>query len=326
MLTRFFRSSFLVQYVVLVITGVALWLPAFLGQAGAPPGNSAVSPLSDLILQHLPGLVWLPAAIALFFVLVEGFILNSIFIYHDLIPKNSLLPAFLFVLFMSSSSVALTLHPALLAMLPLTIFMHQLYLVYDEAENLNRVLGVGLLGAICSLLYAPLVLLIVYIWIVFLIYRTLQWRQWLIALLGFLLPFLYLAVYYFWMENLVDKTIEYFDYATGIFNITFELRVLQLSVWGVFILLMLFPSVFRIAVNLGSNNIAFRRKMAATIWLAVFGSFMVLIHGDFGYHVILFLPAAGIVASNFQSAKKSIWNELVLLSYLVLIAINNYLA
>ena len=64
--------------------------------------------------------------------------------------------------------------------------------------------------------------------------------------------------------------------------------------------------------------------MAATIWMAVFGAFMVLIKGDTGFHTVIYLPAAGIIAHQFQAMKKSAWNELVLLSYLLLIGVHNY--
>jgi hypothetical protein len=325
MLIRFFRSSFLIQYLALIIIGVTLWIPAFINPPVNETESSLVSPLYHFITGLLPDIAWLPVLIALLLVFTEAIILNIIFIYHDLVPKNSLLPALLFTLFMSSGAQFITLYPALLATFPLIFFLHQVYLLFEESENLNRTLSIGILAALSSLLYAPMLLLIFYIWIVFLIYRMLHWREWFISVIGFVLPYLYLGVYYFWLDKLQDFYDEYIDYTVNIFQFTATADIFQIAIWIIFALLLVLPSVVKVLSTMGSHNIAFRRKMSATVWMALFAAFMIITQGDIGSNNILYLPAAGIVAYHFHSVKKSAWNELVVLSYLILIGVHNYL-
>lgn len=325
MLIRFFRSSFLVQYVALLILGIALWAPAFLRPEVSLPETGLVSPLFQFLAGLLPPVPWLPGLAGLILVFAIALVLNSIFIYHDMVPKNSLLPALLFTLFMSSGKDYLTLYPALLAALPMTFFLHQVYMLYDDQENLNRALTIGILGALSSLLYTPLMVMVLFVWIVFLIYRMLHWREWLIALIGFCLPYLYLVVYYFWMDKLDVFFDGYFYYLVTVVQFTGSSDLLQFSVWIVFGLLLMLPSIVRILSTLGSQNIAFRRKMSVTVWLAIFATLMIITPGNIGSNNLLYLPAAGIVAYHLGSVKKSAWNELVILAYLVMIAVNNYL-
>ena len=326
MFIRFFKSSYLIQYLVLVIIGVVLWIPAFLHPPQLLKVGHEVAPLFKLIEGLEPGVPWIPVLIAFLLVLAEGIIMNIIFIYHDLVPKNTLLSSFLFLLFMSSSAPNLTFYPAILSVLPLVFFLQLVFQIYDQSENLSKVLSVGLLASVCSMIYTPLILLLLFLWLVFMVYRTFNLREWIIAFMGFILPYIYLIVFYFWNDKLGNVLTNYRDYTRGIFDFTFSDDILQISIWVIFSLLMLLPSIVRVISGLSSNNIAFRRKMAVTIWLAVFGAFITLTGGNAGFNTVIYLPAAAIVAYQFQVMKKSAWNEIVLLAYIILVGIHNYMA
>jgi hypothetical protein len=325
MLIRFFRSSFIIQYAVLALIGVGLWIPGFLHPLPLPVEGSPVAPLYDLIYRIMPEIPWLPVALALLLVFSEALILNSIFIYHDLVPKNSLLPSLIFIILMSSGNQSLTLYPVLLAILPLTFFLHLLYQIYEESHNLNKVLGVGLLAALTSMIYAPLVLFLLFIWIAFLVYRSLQWREWLVALIGFGLPYVYLATYYFWVDKLGEISALYIQYFRDILVFKVTMDPLQLGIWGIFSLLMFLPAVFRVSATLGGFNIAFRRRMAATVWMAVFGAIMIVSPGDIFCNNLIYLPATGILAHYYSTMKRPLWHEMILLLYLAAIGAHNYM-
>jgi hypothetical protein len=325
MLIRFFRSSFIAQYFALLVIAVVLWVPAFLQGRWTMPESSQVMPLYHLIAGNLPDLSWLPPLLGLFIILFTAVILNNIFIFHDLIPKNSLLPAMLFIVFMSSAPATLTLYPSMLAMLPMAAFLHQVYRLYDQNDNPNTALNIGILAAISSMIYLSIALLVFYTMIVYLIYRILSWRQWSIVILGFILPYLYLLTYYFWFDRLEAISAQYLGHFEGFFRITAPYDLFQVSVWVVFGLLMLLPSTVRIISTLGGQNITHRRKMAVTVWLAIFGAVTLFMEGDIAYNTLIYIPAAGIVAAHFHMIKRSPWNELVLLAYLLMIGVHNYL-
>jgi hypothetical protein len=324
MLIKFFRSSFIIQYAALFFITVSLWIPAFLHPLPLPEEGSLVAPVYDLIYRIMPDIPWLPAAIALLLVFAEALILNSIFIYHDLVPKNTLLPSLIFILLMSSGNQSLTLYPVIIAILPLTFFLHTLYEIYEESHNLNKVLGVGLMAAITSMIYAPLVLLLLFTWIAFLVYRSLQWREWLVALIGFALPYVYLGTYYFWMDRLGEISSLYVKYFGDILIFKVTMDPIQMGIWGIFSLLIFLPAVFRVSATLGGFNIAFRRRMAATVWMAVFGAIMIVSPGDIFCNNLIYLPATGILAHFYSSMKRPVLHEIILLLYLAAIGFHNY--
>ena len=326
MLIRFFKSSFIVQYLALLILAVALWMPAFLRGAWTVAESNQVTPVYHFLVGLLPEFPWLPPLIGLLLLLPTALVLNNIFIYHDLVPKNSLLPAFLFVLFMSSSPDILTVYPVIIVLLPVTAFLHQAYRLYEQNENPNTALNLGILAALSSMISFPLILLVLYALLVYLIYRILNWRQCTIAIIGFILPYLYLVVYYFWTDQLEAMAAHYLAYMVNITSIGFSTDLLQISVWIVFGLLILLPAAVRTTATLGSQNINFRRKMAITVWLAVFGAATLFFQGDTAYNTLMYIPACGIVAAQFHTMKKSPWHELVLLAYLIMIGVNNYLS
>jgi hypothetical protein len=325
MFIRFFRSSFIFQYVALLIIAMVLWLPAFINPVPETETGSPVTPLYNYILPIISSIPWLKTTLALILLYASAIILNNIFIYHDIIPKNSLLPAFLLILFMSSSVNTLTIYPAILTLLPVVFFLHLVYQLYEQNDNPNKALGLGILAAISSMLYFPMIIFILFIWLVILLYRILNWRQWAITFLGFLLPYLYLVVYYFWTDQLSDYVWHYIDYFSRVLNISATTDIFQISIWVVFVLLMLLPAAVRIISTIGTQNITFRRKMSVTVWMAVFTILIFFFHGDIEYNTLVYIPASGIVACHFHSMKKSAWNELVVVAYFALIGVHNFL-
>jgi hypothetical protein len=109
------------------------------------------------------------------------------------------------------------------------------------------------------------------------------------------------------------------------FDTTINPDNFQLVIWVVIVLLLLLPAVVRIVSTIGGQNIAFRRKMTVTIWMAIFAAVMMIFGGDILYHNLIFIPAAGMVAYQLHGIKKSAWNEIVILALLVLSGVHNYL-
>jgi hypothetical protein len=132
MLIKFFRSSFLIQYFVLVLVTVALWIPGFLTNPGLPVEPNLITPLYNI--AHYLLKLWEPASPALSFaiVLISALTLNNILVFHDLTPKNNLLPAFIFILFMGSNPHALGTYPVILALPFFTWFLHTIFKMNDE--------------------------------------------------------------------------------------------------------------------------------------------------------------------------------------------------
>ena len=102
------------QYLVLIIIAALLWLRAYISPCSNIDAND-ISPLYALLLNALPANTLLGSIAAFALLLAEALILNFILIRHDLLPKNSLVAALVFVVLMSIMPQAIGLGPILCA-------------------------------------------------------------------------------------------------------------------------------------------------------------------------------------------------------------------
>ena len=325
MLIKFFRSSYIIQYLALMLIMAALWIPGFKANPGLPVSTGLITPLYNII-HYILGLAGSASpAFALAMIVISAFILNNILVYHDLTPKNNLLPAFLFIVLMSSNPQALCSYPVSAA-LPLFVwFLHSLYKVNDAPENYMEVFNAGMLVSVISMIYPAALLLFFFIWLALLVFGTFNGRNLIISIIALVIPYLYLFLYYLWTDQAGEALSEYLSFLRNIINFDMVRNPVQIAVWIVFAVFMLIPAFYRVTGSLGSFGINFRKKMAATAWLVAFCIPMTVMQGNVGYQTLIFLPAAIMIAHFYHQFKKSIINEIIVLVFLFLILLNNYL-
>ncbi len=325
MLIKFFRSSFLIQYFALVLVTAGIWLPGFLANPGLPVEPDLITPLYNIAHYLLNLFDVASPAVALGIVLVSALTLNNILVFHELTPKNNLLPAFLFILFMGSDPITLCSYPVIIALPLFTWFLHTIYKMNDEPENYMEVFNASILVSIISMFYPVAIILYIFIWLSLLVYGTFNGRNLIISFIAVSLPYVYLFLYFFWTDQLNGALDSYSNYFGKIFAFRMNKDTWQLAVWSIFAIFMLLPAFMRITGTLSSFGINFRKKMAATGWLMTFTLPMILFQGQVDYNTLIFLPASIMIAHYYHLFKKSVLNEIALLIFLILVLANNYL-
>jgi hypothetical protein len=325
MLIKFFRSSFLIQYFALILFTAAIWIPGFLANQGLPVETSLITPLYNLAHYVLMLSGAASPAAALVIILISALTLNNILTFHELTPKNNLLPAFIFILLLGSNPLTLCSYPVILTLPFLTWFLHTVYKMNDEPENYMEVFNASILISIISMIYPAAIILYVCIWMILLIYGTFNGRNLIISIIAVILPYVYLFLYFFWTDQLKEALDTYLAYFGKIFSFRMNMDVLQLVIWGMFAVFMLLPSFMRISSTLSSFSINFRKKMAATSWLMAFSLPMIIFQGSVDYNTLVFIPASIMIAHYYHLFKKSAMNEITLLLFLLLVLANNYL-
>jgi hypothetical protein len=325
MLIKFFKSSFIIQYFVLVLITAAIWIPGFLANPGLPVEPRLITPLYN-IAHYVLGMMGIASPlVGLAIVFISALTLNNILVFHELTPKNNILPAFIFILLMGSNPLTLCSYPVVLTLPFFTWFIHTIFKMNDEPENYMEAFNASILISVISMIYPLAIFLFLFIWLALLLYGTVNGRNIIISLIAVSLPYLYLLFYYFWTDQLEPAFTAYRNLFAGIFQIELNKSLLQIVIWILFALFMLLPAYMRITGTLSSFGINFRKKMAATAWLVAFTLPMIIFSGKADYHTLVFLPASIMIAHYYQLFKKSILNEIALLLFLVLILVNNYL-
>ncbi|MEI6900484.1 MAG: DUF6427 family protein [Bacteroidota bacterium] len=256
--------------------------------------------------------------------IASAFILNQLISGSDLVQKNSSLAGFIFVLLMSFYPPLLTLNPMLICCLFLLMILRQLLNSYHREEPFDLVFSAGFFAAIGSFFYFPFIFFYGMILFSFLFFREAGWREWISSLLGFLTPFVFLSLYYFWNDNLVEKYLVYFSYFKfrPEFSLLFEPAFTLL---GIFIVTGFLVSVFSTFNRSNERTIEIRRKSYLINWILAFA----LISIPFSSHLIIFhfefffVPFSAIITTYLLQLRKIRWQEPLLMIFIILIILNN---
>ncbi|MCK9423354.1 MAG: hypothetical protein M0Q38_12220 [Bacteroidales bacterium] len=324
MYIKFFKSSFFVQYLLIGIIGVVLWLPAFLHPPQMPPPDGPVL-LYSLLYDLLRESPLLATVLGFFLVCGETYFFSLILNKNELTLKNSSLSALVFLVLMSLLPGQLTLTPTTIALLFILLVLHHLLIIYSKPEHFDRVFAAGFFTALASFFYIPVLFWFGFVIVSFLIFRSGAWREWIASTIGLLTPFIYLSVFYLWNDELVLRAREYPDFFRRVlfypnpFHSDFWITegvVILLTIWGI-------VKLWRSSME---KTVELRAKFNLFIWILVFTILSFAFARSLAvYHPALTTPAlAMIITYVLTSLKKTRAVEIILLILFILLLINNH--
>jgi len=329
MLISFFRKSYLLQYLLLLLLTIILWIDAIIHpQVNPIDPESLLTPGYSLLLSLLNYNHVLHVIIALLLVISGALVFNYSLTKFDLAPKNTLVPAMIYILLMSYSPSLLSLHPAALPALLTVLILYYLFQVYTEEEAYAQTYNIGLLIGISSLFYFPSIFFILFIWLTFIVYRLYSWREWMIPLTGIITPYLFLFTYYFLMDSPEPAYLAYADYflEIALLNFRFEFSVMNYIITTLIILLF-FWSAFWLFSDIQEKIISLRKRYWAVFWLFAV-ALLTYIFSDifFKWHqVFCLIPVSVFITYAFSQVRKLRWIEIIWGILFLLIVMNNLL-
>ena len=322
MFLNFFKSSFFSQYLVIGIIGGLLWTNSFILPQTIPYPDGPV-PLYQLLFSRLFDFRLLCTILGFILVMTETYFLTSMFSRHELVLKNSSLPALIFIVLMSFLPEQLTLTPVNISVGFVIIILYHLLIYYNKPEHLDRVFISGFFVSVGSMFYLPFFLWFVFVIISLLVCRAANWRAWMAAFIGLVTPYIYLVVWFFWQDGLPEAMNSYIAFFSHIvllqnqFNTDFYVLggfTLILALWGVMF------------YGKGSDKIVeTRAKSNVVLWTLFFVIISFLYARSLTvYNVILAIPALTMVITRTLTGIKKIrFAEIMLLTYFLMILINN---
>lgn len=328
MLIRQFRSSYYMQYLLLAVLGAALWIHPFMH--GSDFGvTSPVSPLFTFLQSILPVGSIVVSVLAFIILLIEALYLNHVLIKHELVAKNTLITAFVYIILMSQSPQALTLNPALCAAFFMIPALDLILGTYGDADPTGNVFNAALLLGIASLFYFAFVFLVLVLFLSLVVFGTFNLRIFLVSLAGLLTVYLYVIVYYFLIDHTGGQAEIYLDWFISIPKLNLEFPFFQYVVW--IMQDLLFLVAFLVIINrMGEWNISVRKIMLLCIYyvlIALF-SFVYILDDIQTGGLVTAIPFTIFIAAFLSSRKRLPYMlELYfLLWYAITFANNLYLA
>lgn len=314
MFVKTFRNDYLLQLVLLAIISILLWLPAFISPP-TPITTGFDTPIYKVIYESLSSLKALSTVLAFVLVIIQGLIINSIFSSNQLSPSTTFFPAFIYVLLLSSNYALMTISPLLILNTFIILAIYFLFRSFDKSEGLDEVFCSSLFVSLAFLTFKPSILIILWIWLSLLNYRFYKWRYWIISLLGFLTPIIFVITYYFIVDKLAAKALAFTDKTNLLPNFFVDVQPIDFVFYAVIGFLGII-SLMNLLSSKADNNINYRKK---TNILVIFASIAILpgLYSLGNDYLIFFLaPSLSYLFFHFINAKRKLIYSNIIFSIL----------
>lgn len=320
---KFFRQSYAIQYVVVALMAIALWIPAFVAGKATVGLDEPVTPLFNLVDKLLRGSTIAQHAVAFVLLVLEILVFNAFMVKNQIVGKVSTMGAFVFVLLMSLTVTQNNFYPFSFSVLFILLAISNLFDTYLLPNPEMKLLKSGVFTALASLCYFPSILLIVWTIIVLPIAKKGSLRLQLIPIFGFLFVYFVYFVGVFLFGDFGSLLQGYSDYFTS-FHFTvegFNLRnIILLAILVVPTVLMFFA---------GSNSgfektVAVRTKISMTFILAIFAILTLFLGGDVLMNGMVFIVLSILISYEFSYMGNTGWANLFLSLFILLVFANQY--
>lgn len=323
MFVKTFKKNYPLQLVLLAIIPLLLWIPAFISSPDVV-STSFDMPIYKLIYSIFSPLKLLSTILAFALVLLQGLLINNIFSYNQLCPKTTFLPAFIYILLLSSNYSSMTISPILISNTFILFAILFLFRSYDKRDGVDEIYNTNLFVSLAALTFLPSVLLIIWVWFSLLNYKQYKWRYWIISVLGLLTPLIFLIIYYFLKDQLILRLNSFLESFSHLPNIYFYLKPIHV-VFYIAMALFGLITLYNTLANKSENNISFRKK---TNVIAIY-SLMALLPTAYCLEqeelIFFFAPAFALQFYNFFFAKRKLLYSNLIFSLFLLLVISRVL-
>ncbi len=326
MLISKFRSSFYLQYVLLIVLTAAMWIRGFITDC-PPLSTGDESPLFQLFYTILPTEGFIMPLIGLLLLMLEAFYLNYILIKHEIVPKNSLITAFVYVMIMSQSLPALSLNPVICAAFFVIPALDKILKTYGTADPTRDVFSAALLLALASLFHFPAIFFALILFGSFFVFGTFSIRIFFVGVAGIFTVYLYLFLYYFLNGQLDGLICLYVNWFSSIPHFSDQLPYTQYVLW-VFQAIILLEAFFLVLAGMNERNISIRKMILLMIYFLLFslGSVVYMLDDLRMASLMPALPISIFIATYVANRKKLSWIlELFFVIWLIVTIVHNLL-
>jgi len=323
MLIGKFKQKHPFLLVLLPLIAMVLWADAFLLYNSVSLSSDNVAPLYYYIAIWFDQYRFLSVLLSFLFLIIQALMFNRIITDKGLVDRNSQLPALFYIVLMSNNFSLMGLQPVWFANFFLIISLDKIFDVFNEDDVFIEVFNVGFFISLASLFYIPALWFILLIISALFIYFLVNIRGILASVIGFLTPYGFVALYYFWHDRLGEKASELFNFNLLFSELSFYITPIGWASIGVIGLVAL-VAIFRIYFGgLSDKPVRIRKRFHVLITFFIIAAITVPFAGGKMYlhQAVLMIPLAAILARFFQDNRKVFWNEFFFTLLIVLIIV-----
>jgi hypothetical protein len=301
--------------------GILLWARSLLEPFSYQfyPGenkNILFAPIYNLLEGHF----FLQVLISLVLVIFTGFLIQQVNDRFGFIRVRTKLPATLFVIFVGGFINMHTLHPVFFAGVFLIFAIHSLLAVFDNPNTFPQVFNAGFFIGIGSLFYFNLIILLpAFLIAIIILHRDYHWREFVIMLIGSIVPFIFAASYAYLTDQLLEflYTFEQ-DIITPVNH--FRTNYVLQGFLGFLIILTIIGSI-KILQQYDTRKVSSRKYYLVFLFIFAFSllSFMFIPAVSQEMLVITIIPITFLTTNMFVSITSRFWSELLFTLLLLIV-------
>jgi MFS family permease len=171
-------------------------------------------------------------------VIAGSLLSNAVFNRHEFYP----VPSYIISLVYAGLASAMCLHhcspPALLAALFMLIGLNKQLQVFKQARVLSEYFESGFWFGMAAMFFPPFIILALGMWINVLFTRAFKWREHVLPIIAFCIPFLYWGVWKYWNNELNNIVLFHqlstFNQSSALVTLTFAERLFYIITFVAF--------------------------------------------------------------------------------------------
>ena len=321
MILRFLKTNQAYHFILIPVVVLVLWFRSYIHPTHFPffEGENQMflfKPIGNLMLHS----ALIGNLIAMIMVMVLSFFILRLNTNYAFIRIRTFLPSSIFVLTVSGLLTMHAFHPVYFALLFLMLSVDRIFQSYELQKFHESAFEAGLFIGIGSLFYMSLIFYFPIIWIGFsLIKKRPEWRNFVLPVLGLLVPWLFAWSYYF-LTNQIPVFLQ-----TISINISFDNHFLRgnipLQIYlGFLTLITLLGSVF--LLNQYDEKKISTRKYFQIFFLIFLISFALLFAVPAVSQEILILmslPLTYLISNYLIFLKRQFWSNLLMYLFIALV-------
>jgi len=323
MLLKIFKANPLL----LLVSGIAfcalLWAASFLHPNETMYSYTDVTLLSP-VFEKVSNFPLIKGILGLAVLLLIAGVWNRIVNKHSLLKQSTYFPFFFMLILLSCRPSLISFYPALAASLFLILFLDRMISSYKKERATSNIFDSGLFIGIATLFYIPSILFLIVLWVSIFTIRTVNGRELLGSLIGFLIPFLFAFTYHL----VFSPTYHWYNKIAGQFvyhKIHFSFSWEQITII-IIMLLAAAASVWFFVNKVGDNILKTQKFWNLLIWFMLISVASMLLSPvkDSRAFAILAIPGSFVLSAYFLRARAKLFPELLFLSLLAAVIVSMF--
>ncbi len=318
MILRILKSREPFDYFLYLIVGALFWTISF----RVPYSYKFFEGENEGILYHFidestSHYPLLQVVISFIIVLFVAFLIQQINSRYALIKARTKLPAVIYIIIIGGFTAMHTLHPVFFAAIFLLLGLNSLFSIFNNPSPQLEIFNAGLFIAIGTLFYFNLIVLLpAFLIAVSIIRRERKWREFLILIIGFIIPIAFALTYTFFTDQLNDTFVIFQKNIFSSIN-HFKTNYPLQGFLGLLIFLTIIGS-FKIMQQYDSRKVSTRKYYMALFVIFFFSmlSFIFIPATSQEMLVIAVIPLTFLISNFFVSIESVFWRELLFTLFL----------